>query len=140
MYNYLREMVIDMKCERKFFRCNKCGNIVGMINYGGGTLVCCGQDMELLVANTVEASKEKHIPVIIKEDGKVTVKVGSVEHPMTNEHSIQWIYLCNETGGQRKNLKPGEKPEATFCFNGEDAGDAYAYCNLHGLWATSSCK
>jgi superoxide reductase len=112
-----------------------------MIYTGGGTLVCCGQEMELLVANTVDASKEKHVPVVTKEGGKVTVKVGSVEHPMVEEHYIQWIYLCTKNGGQRKSLKPGEKPEATFYVGeDEDVCEVYEYCNLHGLWVTTTCK
>lgn len=120
----------------KFFICKHCGNLVGMIFNSGAPMVCCGDQMTELVPNTVEASHEKHLPVISVSGDKVTVKIGSVEHPMTDEHYIQWIYLETEHGGQRKALKPGDKPEAEFVLDGDKMIAAYAYCNLHGLWET----
>jgi superoxide reductase len=124
-----------MSCEKKFYKCGVCGNLVEMVHVGGGTLVCCGQDMNLLVANSVEASTEKHIPVVDVKDGKVTVTVGSVAHPMTEEHLIQWIYLCTETTGKLVYLKANDQPTATFCLDESGKGEVFAYCNLHGLWS-----
>ena len=126
-----------MGCERRFYVCKVCGNLVGLIHSGGGTLSCCGQPMTLLVPNTVEASKEKHIPVVTIDGGKVTVAVGSVPHPMIAEHYIEWIYICSNSGGQRKALKPGDKPEATFLVEDNDICEAFAYCNIHGLWSVT---
>lgn len=121
--------------ESKFYRCERCGNIVGLIENGGGQLVCCGQKMTKLEAGVVEASREKHIPVAEVSQGAVKVTVGSVLHPMSEEHSIEWIYLETNKGGQRRGLKPGEAPEAVFALaDGEVAVAAYAWCNLHGLW------
>ncbi len=122
-------------CKAKFFKCNTCGNLVCLINEGGGTLVCCGNEMEELTPNTVDAAVEKHVPVIEVEGNKVTVKVGSVTHPMVEEHWIQWIYLETKEGVQRKCLNPGDEPKAVFALNdGDKAVAAYEYCNLHGLW------
>ncbi len=126
-----------MSCEKKFYKCSVCGNIVDLIHVGGGTLVCCGQNMNLLVPNTVEAATEKHIPVVTIADGKAAVKVGSVPHPMLAEHSIQWIYLCCGNTGKLVYLKPGDAPEATFCIDDSTDREAYAYCNLHGLWSVA---
>jgi len=124
-----------MSAEPKFYVCKKCGNLVGVIHASGAKMVCCGDEMTELVANTVDASKEKHVPVITVSGTTVNVKVGSVEHPMTAEHSIQWIYLETEKGGQRKALNPGDKPEATFAITTDDKViAAYEFCNLHGLW------
>jgi superoxide reductase len=121
--------------EQKFYVCERCGNIVAMVKKGGGTLVCCGQKMTEIVANTVDASKEKHVPVYEKIGGTVTVKVGSAEHPMTEPHYIEWILLETKAGKQRKVLTPADKPEATFFVAEDDEVVAvYAYCNLHGLW------
>lgn len=121
--------------ERKFFICKHCGNIVGMIHDAGVPLVCCGEKMQELVANTTDGAQEKHVPVVTVEGNKVTVAVGSVAHPMLDAHYIQWIYLETEQGGQRKALKPGGKPEAVFMLTEDDkAVAAYEYCNLHGLW------
>ena len=118
----------------KFYICEHCGNIVGMINDSGVPLVCCGQKMTKLEAGTVEASREKHIPVVTREGNTVNVCVGSVEHPMTEEHSITWVYLQTCRGGQRKCLKAGEAPAVTFTLTDEEPIAVYAYCNLHGLW------
>ena len=123
-------------CENtKFFICEKCGNLVGMIHSSGAPMVCCGQKMTPLVAGVVEASREKHIPVVTVDGATVTVSVGSVTHPMAEEHSILWIYLETDKGGQRKCLEVGKAPVATFALvEGETPIAAYAYCNLHGLW------
>jgi superoxide reductase len=120
--------------ENKFFICEKCGNIIGMIEPSGVPVVCCGQKMTKLEAGVVEASREKHIPVVEIDGNTVKVTVGSVEHPMTAEHYISWIYLETDCGGQRKALKPDSKPEAIFALADEKPIAVYAYCNLHGLW------
>lgn len=127
-----------MHTEPKFYYCKKCGNLIGMVHASGVTPVCCGEDMTVLVANTVDASKEKHVPVITVEGKTVTVKIGSVEHPMTQEHWIQWVYLETAKGGQKKTLNPGDKPEVVFSLTDDDTLiAAYEYCNLHGLWKAS---
>lgn len=123
-------------CENKFFICRHCGKIIGMIKESGVPTICCGEPMELLTANTVEASREKHLPVITADGDTIKAAVGSAAHPMTQEHSIQWIYLKTENGGQRKCLNPGDAPEACFALCGDKAIAVYAYCNLHGLWKT----
>lgn len=124
-----------MTNRNEVYRCAVCGNIVEVLHAGAGTLTCCGQPMKLMKENTVDAATEKHVPVIEKIDGGYKVKVGSVEHPMTEEHYIEWIELVEGDKVQRKHLKPGEKPEAVFYT---DATDAYAreYCTLHGQWST----
>ncbi len=121
-------------CETKFYLCRHCGNLIGMIHSSGLPISCCGEHMMLLKANTVDASYEKHIPAVTVEGGKVTVNIGSVDHPMTEEHYIQWVYLQTERGGQRKCLSPGEAPNVTFATEGDKPVSVYAYCNLHGLW------
>jgi superoxide reductase len=123
--------------EKKFFVCKHCGNLVGMIRNAGVPIVCCGEPMNELVANTVEASVEKHIPVVKIDGNKVNAKVGSVEHPMVEEHYIEWLYLQTDKGGHRKNLAPGETPEVSFAITEDEKPVAvFAYCNLHGLWKT----
>ena len=121
-------------CENKFYICEHSGNIVGLINDSKVPLVCCGQKMKLLEPGTVEASHEKHIPVVSVNDGVVEVNVGSVAHPMTEEHSILWVYLQTCRGGQRKCLRPGDAPVVRFALADETPVAVYAYCNLHGLW------
>ena len=121
--------------KAKFYICPTCGNLIGMINNSGVPVVCCGQKMKELVPNTVEASGEKHIPVVSVEGGKVKVNVGSVDHPMAAEHFIEWVYVETENGGQRKELKPGDAPMVEFCLGEDKPVAVYAYCNLHGLWA-----
>ena len=122
--------------KSKFYICEKCGNLVGMINESGVPMVCCGQKMTRLDAGVVEASREKHIPVAEIIGDTVKVTVGSVEHPMSEEHSILWVYLETDKGGQRKCLKAGEPPVASFALGGDKPIAVYAYCNLHGLWKT----
>ena len=122
--------------ESKFYICEHCGNTVGMIKNAGVPLICCGQKMTALEAGTVEASLEKHVPVVAVEDSTVKVVVGSVAHPMTEEHLISWVYLETDRGGQRKALTPGDSPEVTFALADEKPIAVYAYCNLHGLWKT----
>ena len=123
-------------CSNKFYICEKCGNLVGMINASGVPMVCCGQKMTLLEAGVVEASHEKHIPVAEVNGNTVQVSVGSVEHPMAEEHSILWVYLETDKGGQRKSLEVGAAPVVTFALSDEKPIAAYAYCNIHGLWKT----
>ncbi len=119
----------------QIYKCNICGNIVEVLHPGKGELFCCGKPMTLSAENTEDASREKHVPVLEKEAGKVVVRVGSAAHPMEEKHFIEWIEIIAGEKICRKFLKPGEKPEAVF--DGlEDERDVYAreYCNLHGLW------
>ncbi len=120
----------------KFYICEHCGNLVGMIHDSGVPMICCGQKMTALEPNTVEASGEKHLPVVKVEGDTVTVHVGSVDHPMVAEHFIQWVYVQTEKGGQRKALQPGEAPSVTFYMGDDKPVAVYAYCNIHGLWMT----
>ena len=120
--------------DQKFLRCNICGNMVAVLEDSGPNLVCCGQEMEVLVANTVDASFEKHVPAVTIDDCCVTVNVGSVDHPMEEAHHISFIYLKTKNGGQRKALAIGAAPQAKFCLNDDELVAVYAYCNLHGLW------
>jgi len=115
------------------YKCTVCGNIIEVVHTGEGTLVCCGEDMKLVVENTVDAAVEKHVPVIEKIEGGVIVKVGAVEHPMTEAHYIEWIEVHTANKVYRKYLAPGEKPEATFLLE-EEILSVKEYCNLHGLW------
>jgi len=118
----------------KFLMCRICKNIAGMVEEGKGTLSCCGESMNQLVANTVDASKEKHVPVAAVNGNTVTVTVGSAPHPMEAAHYISFIYLETENGGQRKKLEPGDAPTAEFSVINDKPRAAYEYCNLHGLW------
>lgn len=118
----------------KFYRCNKCGNFVGLIKEGAGQLVCCGEPMEEVKANIVDAATEKHVPVLDFKNGILHVKVGSTEHPMTDKHYIEWIYIKCDGFAQRKIFTPEMKPEADFCVKDVKNIEVYAYCNLHGLW------
>ena len=122
--------------ETKFFICEHCGNIIGVIHDAGVPMMCCGQKMTQLVPGTVEASVEKHLPVVKVDGDKVMVEIGSAPHPMAEEHSILWVYLQTDKGGQRKNLAVGEAPRAEFALADEKPVAVYAYCNLHGLWKT----
>ena len=119
----------------KILKCNHCGNMAVMINDTGVPVICCGEAMEVLEANTVDAAVEKHVPVIETTDTGVLVKVGSVEHPMTDEHFIKEIILETKNGIQIAELKPTDKPEAKFALaEGDEVVAAYEYCTLHGLW------
>ncbi len=124
-----------MTLKLEVYKCNKCGNIVEVIHGGNGTLVCCGEDMQLLKENTVDASKEKHVPVVEKTADGIKVKVGAVAHPMEEKHFIEWIELIVDGKAYRQFLKPGEAPEAFFKISGSKI-TAREYCNLHGLWKT----
>jgi superoxide reductase len=115
------------------YKCEVCGNIVEVLHEGVGELVCCGQPMTLLVANTVDAAKEKHVPVIEKTANGVTVKVGSDPHPMEEKHYIEWIEIIADGKAYRQFLKPGDAPEATFNITA-DKIEAREHCNIHGLW------
>ena len=125
--------IYKMTEKNQIYKCEICGNIVEVLHTGVGTLVCCGQNMKLLDENTVDAAKEKHVPVIEKTEQGFKVKVGSVEHPMTEEHYIEWIEVIADGQVYRQDLKPGEKPEAEFCIKAEKI-TAREFCNLHGLW------
>lgn len=119
----------------KFYRCEKCGNLVGVVKETGVPLMCCGQKMTELVPGTSDGAREKHVPVVHTEGNLVEVTVGSAEHPMTPEHSIEWIAVETMKGAQRKTLSPGDPPKASFALTPDDAVVAvYAMCNLHGLW------
>lgn len=115
------------------YKCELCGNIVEVLHEGKGELVCCHQPMKLMQENTVDASKEKHVPVIEKTAQGFLVKVGSVAHPMEEKHYIEWIELIADGKAYRQFLKPGEAPEALFCIDAQTVS-AREYCNLHGLW------
>ncbi|MBR3603776.1 MAG: desulfoferrodoxin [Elusimicrobiaceae bacterium] len=118
----------------EIYKCDVCGNITEVVHGGKAEMFCCGKPMTLQVAGTVEASTEKHIPVIEKIEGGFKVKVGEVEHPMIDLHYIEWIELITEDGlVLRKHLKPGDKPEAVFMCDATRV-TAREYCNLHGLW------
>jgi len=119
--------------QGQIYKCNVCGNIVEVLHAGAGQLVCCGQPMQLLEENTVDAAEEKHVPVIEKMENGVKVKVGEVPHPMEEDHHIEWIEIIADGRSYRKFLKPGDVPEAEFEIS---AGEITAreYCNLHGLW------
>lgn len=119
--------------KNQVYKCPLCGNIVEVLHTGAGELVCCGQPMDLMVANTVDAAKEKHVPVVEKTGNGFKVKIGSVPHPMEEKHWIEWIELLAGGKVYRQDLAPGKAPEAIFCVEATD-GTARAYCNLHGLW------
>ncbi len=120
--------------DNRFFICRECGNLVGVINDSKAPIICCGEKMKALKPNTVEASVEKHLPMVEVVGNTVKVTVGSTLHPMAEEHHIAWIYLMTQNGGQRRILKAGETPTAEFVLCNDKAIAVYAYCNLHGLW------
>ena len=115
------------------FKCEICGHIIEVIHKGKGELVCCGQPMTQMKENTVDAAKEKHVPVIEKVSGGIKVKIGSIAHPMEEKHYIEWIEIIADNKAYRQFLKPGEVPEATFNVEARQI-TAREYCNLHGLW------
>ena len=119
----------------KLFKCNKCGNIIYVINDKCEGITCCGEDVVLLNANTVDAAKEKHVPVVSIENNIVEVNVGDVDHPMIEEHYIEFILLETSKGVRINKLNPGDKPHTSFVLEeNEELLNTYAYCNLHGLW------
>jgi superoxide reductase len=122
-----------MSEKNAIFKCETCGNIVELLHVGGGELVCCGKPMKAIVENTVDAAKEKHVPVVEKTADGYKVSVGSVTHPMEEKHFIMWIDLIADGVTYRKFLKPGDAPTATFCVKASKV-TAREYCNLHGLW------
>ena len=115
------------------YKCGVCGNIIEVLHAGKGSLVCCGKPMSLLVENTVDAAKEKHVPVIEKIDGGVKVKVGEIAHPMEEKHWIEWVEIIADGKTYRQYLNPGETPEAIFNVTADQI-TAREYCNIHGLW------
>lgn len=121
--------------ELRFFRCEICGQMVAVIKKTGAPLVCCGKPMQEIIPGTVEASLEKHVPLVSVEGNRVNVQVGSIPHPMTGEHWIEWVVLQTASGNQRRQLKPGDEPVIRFPIEeGDEVLAVYAYCNLHGLW------
>ena len=121
--------------EQRFLRCEHCGNIVAMVKDKGVPMMCCGQKMKEIIPGTTDASVEKHVPVYTVEGNKVIVTVGAVEHPMTEEHYIEWVSLQTKFGNQRKPLAPGAAPVVCFSVcEGDEVEAVYAYCNLHSLW------
>lgn len=121
--------------EQKFYTCDTCDNIITMIRDAGISVQCCGKEMKEIKPGTTDAATEKHVPVYKVEGNLVTVSVGSVEHPMQDEHYIEWVFLQTKQGNQWKPLQIGKKPEICFALCEDDAVEAvYAYCNLHGLW------
>ncbi len=125
--------------KQRFLKCNHCGNIVAMVEDKGVPVMCCGQKMAEIIPGTVEASREKHIPVYKVEGNKVFVTIGSVEHPMVAEHYIEWVSLQTKFGNQRKLLSAGNAPTVCFALcEGDEVEAVYAYCNLHGLWMANN--
>jgi len=122
-----------MPSRLEVYKCQACGNIVEVLVGGAGELVCCGKPMVLMAENTVDAAKEKHVPVIEKVEGGFKVKVGSVAHPMEAKHWIQWIEIIADGKTLRQYLDPGQAPEAVFKIEAKQVA-AREYCNLHGLW------
>ena len=122
--------------KTNFYICRHCGNIITKLNDSTVAVKCCGENMQLLEAGTVEASREKHLPVVAHTDSSVTVSVGEVTHPMADEHHIAWVYLETDKGGSFKYLEVGAHPSVTFTLADEKPIAVYAWCNLHGLWKT----
>ena len=123
--------------QKQIYRCNICGNIVEVLHAGVGQLVCCGQPMELLKEKTEDVGLEKHVPVIERTDHVIRVKIGSVPHPMEQNHYIEWIEITTDSGVYKKFLRPGGKPEAEFEISGEIV-KAREYCTIHGLWKSEA--
>ncbi len=122
-----------MAKQLEVYKCEVCGNIVEVLHGGAGELVCCGKPMKLMAENTVDAAKEKHVPVIEKIEGGFKVKVGAVAHPMEEKHYIEWVEIIADGKAYRQFLKPGATPEAVFYIKAASV-TAREYCNLHGLW------
>lgn len=123
--------------KTSFYVCSNCGNIVMFLEEGCGDVMCCHSPLEPVEPNTVDASQEKHIPVAELNGDEVTVKVGSLEHPMVEEHYIKWIFVISEDRIQKARLSPGQEPKARFSILGNGDLDIYEYCNIHGLWKTT---
>ncbi len=126
-----------MASRLEVYKCSICGNIVEIMHGGAGALVCCSQNMDLMSENTVDAAVEKHVPVIEMGNGTITVKVGSVAHPMEEAHYIEWVELVADGKVYRQFLNPGEAPEATFDLTATSV-TAREFCNLHGHWAAKA--
>jgi superoxide reductase len=126
----------NMTARLEMYKCELCGNIVGVMHAGPGELVCCGQPMVCLKENSVDAAVEKHVPVIEKIEGGVKVKVGSVAHPMQEDHYIEWIEIIADGKSYRQFLKPGDAPEAVFMVDAANI-TAKEFCNLHGYWKSA---
>ena len=122
-----------MANKLEIYKCELCGNIVEVVHGGEGELVCCGQPMKLFKENTVDAAKEKHVPVVEKTADGMKVKVGSVAHPMEEKHYIEWVEVIVDGKAYRQFLRPGQNPEASFRIEAENV-TAREYCNIHGLW------
>ena len=121
--------------EMKFYKCAHCGQMIAIVKETGVPVICCGEPMQEMVAGTTDAAVEKHVPKYEVKDGIVEVTVGEVEHPMLEEHFIEWIAVQTKQGNQRKALKPGEAPKACFALcDGDEVVTVYEHCNLHGLW------
>ena len=121
--------------DMKFYQCAHCGKIVALVKESGVPIMCCGQKMAEILPGTTDASLEKHVPVYTVSGNTVSVKVGSVAHPMAEEHFIEWVAIKTKQGNQRKPLKIGGAPETCFALcEGDEVEAVYAYCNLHGLW------
>ena len=121
--------------EMKFYRCATCGQIIAIVKKTACPVMCCGKPMEEIIPGAVDAAVEKHVPVYEVEGNKVVVTVGSVEHPMTEEHYIEWVSIQTKFGNQRKALTPGNEPKVCFAVcDGDEVEAVYAFCNLHGLW------
>ncbi len=125
-----------MTKKLEIYKCEKCGNIVEVLHTGAGELVCCGAPMKLLTESTADQATEKHVPVIEKTADGITVKVGSVDHPMEEKHYIEWIQVIVDGISYRQFLNPGEKPQASFKVSGANI-TAREYCNIHSLWKTN---
>jgi superoxide reductase len=125
-----------MAGNQKFFICNHCGNMAGLIENKGVPMICCGEKMGELIPNTAEASTEKHLPDIINSGDSIDVQIGSAPHPMEEKHHIVFVYVETERGGQRKCLNPNDPANLSFSFMDDKPVAVYAYCNLHGLWKT----
>lgn len=125
-----------MSFKPQFYYCKHCKQVIGVVNDAGVRMTCCGEPMTYLEPNTSDGATEKHVPVVEVTEKEVTVKIGSVAHPMTEEHYIEWVYLFQENGGQRRILKPGDTPEVVFNVEAGKPFAVFALCNLHGLWKT----
>ena len=136
-----RKILVLEVFDMKFYICEHCGNIIEYVKESGVPVMCCGQKMTELVPGTSDGAHEKHVPVVTVDGDKVTVEVGSVEHPMVEAHYIQWIAIETTKGNQRVELTPNDKPRAEFKLaDGAKFIAAYEYCNLHGLWKTTESK